>query len=114
MASFILRFLKIREGQIWAPFASEGPALSGWGKRVLRFKFISFKSRCRALLNGGTGSVGLEGFFQVSSFTSPVFLIAVGGVVRRRTVGIFGTDRSPSFRGRSWARSVTEGPALSV
>ena len=62
------------EGESWARCVTEGPDLSVWGKRVLRFKFISFKSRCRALRNGGTGSVGPGVFsglrFHVSGFSS--------------------------------------------
>jgi hypothetical protein len=59
------------EGESWARFAAEGPALSVRGKRVLRFKFISFKSRCVT----ERPALSVRGFFQVSSFTSPVFLL---------------------------------------
>ncbi len=100
-------------GRSWTRSVSEGPALSVWGKRVLRFKFVSFKSRCRALRDGGTGSVG-PGFFSglkfhVSGFSSRCRRFQSG--VRR---GAVWDGQSPSLRGRSWARYATEGPALSV
>jgi len=63
------------EGESWARFAAEGPALSVRGKRVLRFKFISFKSRCVT----ERPALSVWGFFQVSSFTSPVFLLGDKG-----------------------------------
>ena len=67
---------------------TEGPALSVRGKRVLRFKFVSFKSLCRALRVGGTGSVGPGVFLSGAR----VFLLGVGAVVRACAVGMFGTD----------------------
>jgi hypothetical protein len=45
---------------------------------------------------------------------SPVFLLGVGVVDRARAEEDVWDGRSPSLRGRSWARYATEGPALSV
>ncbi|NBS53044.1 MAG: hypothetical protein EBS96_10635 [Spartobacteria bacterium] len=67
-----------------------------------------------ALRDGGTGSVGPLACVHVSSFTSPVFLLRVGAVVRTRAVEDVWDGQSPSLRERSWARCVTEGPALSA
>jgi len=58
---------------------ADGASLSVWGKRVLRFKFISFKSRCRAFCVTEGPALSVRGFFQVSGFRSPVFLLGKRG-----------------------------------
>ena len=92
---------------------TEGPALSVRGKRVLRFKFVSFKSRCRAFRDGGTGSVG-PGFFLRARGVRGFFLLWCRRCRSDARRGDVWDGRSPSLRWRSRTLSVTEGPALSV
>ena len=80
---------------------TEGPALSvrGFFLRVASFELPS---------------AGYPASARWHVFQSPVFLPGVGAVVRTPAVEDVWDGRSPSLRGRSWARYVTEGPALSV